>query len=364
MEIQFGTETVDVQEINPKRKYWFVRTYGGKLYEEFLSNDYVGIGFNKVPYEYISNASSKKDSSFDKLVSFIDLNSKYKGAEAKKWAKQLISFQSIVDIGDVVIIPSAGSKKFSIGTVQSKMSVRDTKRKFFDGEKQEDLPEKIRKINWQRKNLTREDFQTDLRNLLSSHRVITNADSFFEYIEGQLTPVFVKENKAYLMISIGQDEAINAFEFNRFLSGLTYFYTEFCKEEGIEPNEDLDIKIKVQSKGKVLLYGAAIAGIVGLFGLMSLPKGAGIEAKIEKDKSGSLALTSGEGLLEAISKFMDKNEERRQNAIKFNLSVERLKAQPGNDSLQTQENKVDDIKKEGEENNRQNKRQETKKIAK
>ena len=38
-----------VQHVNPQRRYWFIRTQGGKYYSEFHKGEFVAIGHEDVP---------------------------------------------------------------------------------------------------------------------------------------------------------------------------------------------------------------------------------------------------------------------------------------------------------------------------
>ena len=249
MDILLEKEIEHVRVVNPDRKYWFIRTYGGELYENFYQNNYVGLGFNEVPYEYIRDFKGTAES-FKKIQGFINNNTEYKKGEATKWARQLIEFEHEVKIDDMVIIPSKGSHKLAFGIVRSStILIKSPGQHKIAGEYVE-LPQKRKKIEWVRV-YDKYDFQGELRGLLSSHQALTRADFFSQLLESSLTSIYIKNELVYLTLKVDQEEDINAFELQRFLTGLTYFYKEYCTENGIEVNEDLTIKIKLQSKGKL-----------------------------------------------------------------------------------------------------------------
>lgn len=150
-DFDFGIE--DIREVNINRKYWFIRTYSGTLFHHFLENQYVGIGFNQVPLEYIRKAKLDNDYSKKELKEYIENNSIYEKGEATKWANQLINFEKIVQVGDLVIIPSKGSSHIAIGEVTSDLYLVNETRTFpLDGGF-EPYPEKRRRVDWKIMNL-------------------------------------------------------------------------------------------------------------------------------------------------------------------------------------------------------------------
>src|SRR5690606_29380388 len=100
--------------------------------------------------------------------------------------------------------------------------------------------------------------------------------------EGQISSIYIKEDKIYLVIKVNQDEDINAFDLSDFLSGITYFYKEFSKDED-NPSEDLTIKIKLQSKGTTILKAAVYSGILGIAGLVILSNNSEFQARLGED---------------------------------------------------------------------------------
>jgi hypothetical protein len=379
MDITLQTEIAQVRTVDTERNYWFIRTYGGRLYDYFRENGFVGIGFNQVPHNYIEEAkpqeingrqletmSANDFAAYIRLQKFIENNTEYKNGEATKWANQLISFQHEIKMDDIVIIPSESSNYLSIGVVTSDVKVVDVKGTFVFNDKNEPYPEKRRKIDWL-KEIPKEQFRGNLNGMFFSRTALKNVNNFSEVIEGNLSSLYRKDDNIYLAIKIDQDEEINAFEFQRFLESLTYLYKEFCIDNGIEDNEELYIKIKVQSKGGVFLKGIGIAALFSIAGILALSTNTEVidnltkigsttgllslaaiialsdnsKIKIELGKWGKVEGHSA-GLLNSISNFLDKSQKRKIEMMKFTESVKKLKAKPiddnSTDQTSTEEN--------------------------
>jgi hypothetical protein len=345
MNIELEKIVENVRIVDANRRYWFIRTYGGITFRDFSDKNYVGIGFNKVPYQLLQNAKPGEVDAFNKLKEYILNNSEYKGGVATRWANQLITFQHRIKKGDLVIIPEKDSKFYSIGVVESDVYVVDDTRTFEHNNDYIRFPEKRRKIKWE-KSLTKQQIRRDLPFLSSNQQAITNVNRYGDRLEAYISSIFIKEDRAYLTLRVEQDEDINAFAFRDFLNGLTYFYEEFCKEFGYENNEELYIKIKVQSKGKLALQGFAIAGILAIGTLIAFSNDSEFEASIK----GSNFKFKTDGLIKTYSEFLNEDLKRKIIYEKFKDSMNALKVKR---ELSLEKDDLNDSIKKGEENNRQ-----------
>ncbi|WP_353183532.1 hypothetical protein [Parapedobacter lycopersici] len=311
-----------VRIISPSRKYWFVRTYSGRLFDDFLERKYIGIGYNQVPYNYIKGAKTRKSAMYKELHSFLLNTEKLILSEATKWANQLVNFEHKVNIDDIVIIPREGSWELAIGEVVGDTYLVDDKGTFRFEDGYESYPQKRKKIKWL-KVLRRKDFLGDISNIFSSHQAISNISQYGDIIEGNISSVFIRDDYSFFNIRINQDEEINAFELNRLLSSITFFYKEVCNELEIENNEDLTIKIKVQSKGGIAFKGIAIGGLLAIAGIFAMSKRPNVSIQI-----GNYIKFEGEseGFLPALSDFLDRSVERQLKLKQLSESNEALEA--------------------------------------
>lgn len=336
MNFELDKVVESIRIVDTERNYWFVRTYSGILFDDFFDRSFVAIGFNSIPMGLIKKASESKDGSIISLKTAIQNAYDLKQAEVTKVAKQLIDFHQNVKIGDMIIMPSENSNEFAFGLVESDIYQVNSKSTFKFREANEPFPEKRRKIKWL-KTLEKGELNGDLRNLSSTRSAISNASGYKDIIEGHLSSVYIREDKLYLTIKIDQEEDINAFAFSEFLSGLTYFYAEFCKENGEDYNEELYLKIKVQSKGSVALKCFSIAAGVSLTGLFILADNS--EAKM--DLAGMVKVEGkSTGLLKSITNFLDASQERRHKEEKFQDSMQRLKATTVSEPVKKEDDSV------------------------
>jgi hypothetical protein len=369
MDISLQEEINQVRVVDIKRNYWFIRTYGGSLYNYFLDHNFIGLGFNSVPYKYIKEAKQTDEAAFNRLQIFIDNNTEYKKGEATKWANQLIYFEHELQIDDIVIIPSEHSDYLSVGIVESETYIAKVNETFKFDDKFESYPEKRRRVKWL-KTIPKLEFRGALNSMFFSRTAIKNVNDFSEAIEGNLSSLYIKDDHIYLSIKIDQDEEINAFEFQRFLESLTYLYKELCIDNGIKENEELYIKIKVQSKGGVFLKGLGVVALFSLAGILSLSSNSQVIENLEKvgKPMGLLTLAAivalsdnnkikielgkwgkieghSDGFLKSLGNFLDGSQKRKIELTKFTDSVEKLKANQVIDSVTKEEDQAPNGKK-------------------
>jgi restriction system protein len=329
MEIDFH-----IPVINEGKQYWFVRTYGGEIFPTYYSEGYIGLGVNEVPQSLIKIAADNPSGVYE-LNKFIHNNTRYKNGAATKVGRELINFEHDIKIGDTIVIPSKNSTELAIGTVTSDVYFVNKPRAFKFRDRVEHLPQKRRHVKWERV-IYRDDLNGDLKNLIGSHHGLTNANGYADVIEGTVDSLYIKNDHAYLTLKVNQDEDINAFVLSRFLNDLTYFYQEFCLETGQEIDEDLVIKIKLQSKGKLALKAFCVAGVVGIAGLVALSSDSEVKLEIGKVKVEG----KSKGFLKSLTDFLDAKQERAERYERFQDSMKELKAMRYDDSLKKSEEEI------------------------
>lgn len=345
MEIFLEDAVSSVRRVQSNRNYWFLRTYGGALFRTFIDEEYVGLGFNNVPYNYIkqTNAeSTKKDKEFKNLKNYIASNTHYKGGEATKWANQLITFENIMKKGDIVVIPSKNSSRFAIGEITSDTFIVDSRNTFEYKESHESFPEKRKRVKW-REIRDRSSFLLEFKSLISSQRGLTSANEYSQIIEGAISSLFVKENMGNLVIRVNRDEDINSFAFQRLLEGLNFFYKEFAESAGGDVDEHLWIKIKVQSQGGLALKGAVVAGIVGVGLIINFIDHEAVERDYQN--------YNREQYEQQFETFMDSTDDRKYYRKLINDSVKELKVSRNFSELAPDEKDTEESEESGKESN-------------
>ena len=171
---------------------------------------------------------------------------------------------------------------------------------------------------------------------MSSQQGISEAKDYGDKIESGISSMFIRGDFMRLVINIKQDEDINAYELNRFLTSVTFFYDEFCDELGIERNEELFIKIKLQSPGFADFLGYAFGALTGVAVLVALSRNAKFKGNINKEEGLSFEFDSGDGFLktlsDALSSFLNQSVDRKIKLKELEQSTKYLEVEnPYND---------------------------------
>jgi len=264
-----------IRTIPSERRYWFVRTFGGELFEDYYVMKRIGLLANNVPLDMIKLAHNNP-SAYKTLQNFINYNIFPDNAsEATKLANQLVDFYHKVKIDDIIMMPSSDSNYIAFGKVISGIKeTSKTNRTFtYKGDTLQ-FPTKYHEVEW----ITikaKSDLIGDIKPLMSSHSGLTNADKYSEPIESNISSLFEKEDYYYfsLFVDLNENQELNAFELSRYLEAVTKLYKHYCIVNDIEENEDLFLKIKIQSPGSsvwkwskpALIAGVSIIATMGFF---------------------------------------------------------------------------------------------------
>ena len=62
-----------IQDVNPDKHYWFFRTMGGYLYDEFVSKGFIAIGYDEIMMKDLKEISKKKNIWINVIYLFSEL---------------------------------------------------------------------------------------------------------------------------------------------------------------------------------------------------------------------------------------------------------------------------------------------------
>ncbi|MEO2070779.1 MAG: hypothetical protein ABGW99_05510 [Zunongwangia sp.] len=312
---QFEIDEVinSLTRINSDRKYWFVRTQAGDFYETFLENSYIAIGYDTIRLSIIKSANENKHA---KKALSEAIKKKFPEETRPGYiGNQLIDFTYRIKQGDIVVIPSSGSSHISIGEVKSTpvFEVNDPL------SKKDCHFLKRKSIEWLKMHVPLKTLDSQLLRLKYTQRTVTLIpEDLTSYIDRNIVPLYVKDNNAHLALNVQKTDHLSAYNLFGAWADLLELADEFGDSEDIEINkEDFDIRINVQSPGTIEFISYSIIGLVALSVIVAAIIGAEFESnsKVLKFKFKT------EGLLQRITKFLDKRQDR---IMKMNLN-EKLK---------------------------------------
>lgn len=288
--------------ISSKRDYWFVRTQGGDFYDTFLKNSFIAIGYDSIRLSTIKNAHENKHAKTELAKAIKD---KFPDETRPGYiGNQLIDFIYNIKKGDIVVIPSSSTSHVSIGEVEStpvfEISDRsvDTECPYF----------KRKKIKWLKKNIDLKTLDAQLLRLKYTQRTVTPIpEDLTSFIDRNILPLYIKDDNAHLALNVQSSEHLSAYSLFSTWMELLELADDFGDSEGLEINkEEFDIRINVQSPGTIEFISYSIVGLVTL----SIIVAAIIGAEFETDSKFFKFKFKSPGLLQKVSDFLDRKEDR------------------------------------------------------
>ena len=276
--------TVDIESANilkileiPKEtKYWLVRAGRGEEYEDFKQSSSIGIQYNQISLENLiqlekisinvpeltPSGRKRKSETIEKeynkkkkdlYTSLVLRNIRPKPSKngASQIGSRLQNFYNKMNIGDIVIVPYRSSRKFLIGIISSEM-YELTDDEYLELKNKVELNsigqkisvcKKRRKITWVNE-VNREWINPKLLYTINMHQSIIDITDYGKYIDGLLSPVYIKDNVIYGKISVRTKDNINS----------EVWETLYKTINKLKNKDDvIDIKSNVESPGSLLL---------------------------------------------------------------------------------------------------------------
>lgn len=313
------TDRFELFEFVPaNRKYWFIRTQGGTYYDEFAAHNFIAIGWSKITEPERLLTMKRKDA----LASIIEAYPDEK--RPGKIYNQLFRFFQSISENDVVMIPSDSSSSIMFGIVESVVYMENNKEKL-----EKCHYKNRRKVKWV-KSVKRDQLDPYLYKMTRPQNTISDASDYAPYIDRTIESLFVKGDKAHMVIPIRTNQDISALDLYDFMdmmfTAIKIVNSADASDEEYSRN-DLDIKLNVQSPG-VMEYISNHAEL--MFGIgMVLVFIVGGSVKFKKTKEEIEADASSDGFMGKLLNFLIKKKDQEIELIKLReqhlLLKERLK---------------------------------------
>lgn len=331
---------LSVPRINENRNYWFVRTEGGDYYENFISGNYIAIGYNEVSLYTISQNFDSKNID-GSIATFTE---KVKGIYPKEKrpgliSSQLIRFTYSIKKGDIVIVPSESSQILHFGEVQKTVTYLE--------EKEDGCPYKKRKqVRWI-KAVSKYKLEAEFYKMIFTHLTVSNADDYAVFIDRSLNSFFIKGNNTHLVLDVKTHDEIEAQTFYDF-GEIFKLQKELCEAENIKSEGQFNVKTNVQSPGflEIIQSNALPIGLLALGLILVALAGGGFGGKIKINKKVGLDAevksTVPVGIIAQIDRLL---KNRRQDKIKADIvkkCLEELKIESPEDLVKLLDKNKDD----------------------
>ncbi|HGF7958544.1 hypothetical protein E5348_04455 [Enterococcus hirae] len=346
-----------IQIIDSNINYWFIRTQGGDYYTDFQLNNYVGIGFNEISLSDIKEANNSSEALKEKVIqSYKEINNTNEMSQPGKIANQLLRFANGIRENDMVVVPSESSQFLLVGIATgsayelSKEEIESIEKT--DNYKKSDYRKRLN-IRWIG-SFDRDKADSKLYKMIFSQHTLSNINSYKQYINRALFPVYIEDEQLHLTFEVTNTENINGLYLGQFI----YFYTTIYNL--LYPEDNLEIKVNVQSPGPIESISKNVGKGLFTFSivatLLTIPYGGSF--KIGNDILGTIELQTP-GLVSAKTEIEVKkaklegqnlanDKQKLQNieeainlAVKLKVPVSQLGIELPKDLIEEIQNEVD-----------------------
>ena len=243
---------IELIELKSNARYWLVRADGGKYYEHFKHHSFISVHHNEITLEKLQSSTllltKEKNIEYYKmqiLAEHKDDNwTKHKIAFA---AKRLYSFIEEMTIGDYVIVPSYKSNYFLIGQITGEVKeVHLPEESSLNYEFDTTTDSKRRKVKWINEVPRRKINPKFLYSTLTMHQSIIEVTQYSKYIDGLISPLYLKEGKLNLKLNVNTEKPITSQMWKSL-----YSVIDLIRNEKLD--EEITVTTNVESPGDINL---------------------------------------------------------------------------------------------------------------
>lgn len=301
-------ELKDIESIQTGTRYWLVRTMGGDYYKDFVENEFIGIGYDKITIGDISSLPAKAKLAKKALQNMIV--HRYENiSNASYPASQMLKFVRDMKNGDVVVVPSSSSYNATFGVIKSDVYERnvqchDTYSCPFV---------KCRDVEWI-KTSHRHQLSANLQLIFGSRHIISEIKGCSEHIDSYLNDFYQKDDITYMVLRVKQEEALSADDFT-LVADLMSLFNDYSSKHNLGiTSKDIKMKISVQSPGDILVY-AATPEVITVIGLIILFINGGTFkinwGGFNLEASSPMFSNGLKTLIESVNQFLNDREKRK-----------------------------------------------------
>lgn len=288
-----------VEKVNTESNYWFIRTDYGSLFESFLAEKYIAIGWDFVTLNDLKNSTEDEIKSRIAKKEDYDLSSmsgKMKATTSYNKLKTFIEAKK----DDIIVAPSRNSDRLAFGRIVDDKPYEAVNAKNFI---------KRRKVEWfevkQMDDLNPIFFQVKM-----NQHTISNINRFAPHIDRVIGNLFKKGDNTHYVLNIEQTDDINFDDLTLLMDNIKTLVKKINKEFEFDDNlDEFYVKISLQSKGSLELIknGKSLAVLAYVIFLSSCGN-----LDNEKDKEIKSFIDSNRATINSTSKVLDTLKANKQ----------------------------------------------------
>lgn len=245
----------NIPVVEDGQKVWFFRTKAGQFYHDFRTNNFIGLGWELVSCELITDQSISYDGKKKKIEDLYP-DEKRPGLILG----QMDTFYNKMQINDLVVIPSSGGKQIAIGKIGP--FVNDINHAFQPDEYQKCDYSHKRSVEWLKTVESWQDIY--LFKSLRAQQTISDITEEAKLVFRNLFPVYMSGEAVHISFHKESQTELSLADNVDLQSGLLDIMDEIAKLYGMESfREKVSVKTAVGSPGfiEMILPHIPVAGI-------------------------------------------------------------------------------------------------------
>lgn len=301
--------TVGIPVVSDDVKIWMVRTQSGRYYADFVQNNYVALGWDKINYKYLSKLQTKEAK--NNYIKEIYPDEKRPGLILS----QIETFTEKIKPGDYIIIPSKGGGSVSLGIANDKVDkIQHVQRE----EEYEVCNYKMKiSVTWIKEIHTYQDVY--LFKILRAVQTISDVTKHKDLILRNSYDLFISEDSIHLMLKKTTHSPCMLENRLGFDSAIYTIFENANKLYGVK-NQQIEYKTAISSPGFIEI----ILPMSGSAMLLAMVVALTLKSKNTKD---GVSFSGVSAIIKSISDLFNDKVERdlkRKQIQKLDVEIESI----------------------------------------
>lgn len=320
-------EEFNIAVINKNKKIWMLRTESGRYYQDFTTNKYVALGWNKVPYSLLIDKDISDKVKKEKIQLLYPDETK-----PGLILGQLTTFYFKMKPGDFILIPSKSSKYLFIGKLKD--IITDVKHKETDKEYCKCQYLHKRSVEWIKEISPSVDVY--LTRTLRSHQAITNISEYSDLYFRNIFPCYIDENTLHFTLQKHTESNYSLCDSIKLQSSIVEILKLASELYGsLDNSESYIIKTAVGSPGiiELIIQNFNIENIIGILFIMSI---VGVNSTVDSSGKKGFSIGIG-GIIDKVNNLINDHKNRQlidaeirikeAEAKRINAETEKIQAE-------------------------------------
>ncbi len=284
-----------------EQRIWMLRTESGRFYRDFTKNNYVALGWDKVPFSVINDKATDEKSKKEK-ISLLYPDESRPGLILS----QLKTFYFKMKSGDLVLIPSESSKQLFMGTIGDVI----TSVEHIELEDEYDKCEYSHKRSVKWIKAISPNIDVYLNKALKSHQAVSDVTEYADLFYRNIFPYYIEGESIHLTFQKNTDSNFSVCDSIKLQMAVIEIFQSVSAMYGLPDNSNtFKLKTAVGSPGiiEIIVENFNSANIVSILTVLCVFGGS-----ISKDENGNTSFSIGiSSIVDRVNNLLNDHKNRK-----------------------------------------------------